>query len=114
MAKKRLGYNWKARQHAKKLRKHSTRETDFTDKNEEEEDMNYEVTPKNQIEINTKKKEHKSGKKRRMLSASERKRLQRDAEKKRKQSQASQPYLRHTPTWLVGQGYFVIIFLHAY
>ena len=62
MAKKRLGYNWKARQHAKKLRKHSTRETDFTDKNEEK-DMNYELIPENQIEINAEKKEHESGKK---------------------------------------------------
>ena len=105
MAQKRLGYNWKARQHVKKLRKHSTRETDFTDKNEEE-DTNYEVIPENQIEINTEKREHKSGIKRRKLSARERKSLQRDVEIKRKESQASQPYLRHTPTWLVGQGYF--------
>ena len=61
MAKKRLGYIWKARQHAKKLRKDSTRETDFIDKNE---DTNYEVIPENQIEINTEKREHKSRKKR--------------------------------------------------
>ena len=83
MAKKRLGYN---RQHAKKLRKDSTRERDSTDKNEVE-DTNYEVIPEKQIEINTEKREHKS--QRRKLSARERKRLQRVVEIKRKKSQAS-------------------------
>ena len=84
MAKKRLGYNWKARQHAKKLRKDSARETvSPTDKNEVED------IPQKTIEMNTEKWEHKSQKKKRKLSARERKRLQRVAEIKHKESQAS-------------------------
>ena len=86
MAKKRVGYNWKARQQVKKLRKDSTQETDSMDKNEVE-DTNYEVIPEKQTDINMEKREHKS--QRRKLSARERKRLQRVVEIKRKKSQAS-------------------------
>ena len=58
MAKKRLGYNWKARQHAKKLRKDSARETVSSTHKNEVEDI-----PERKIEMNTEKWEHKSQKK---------------------------------------------------